>query len=88
MGKAAEGILRSKGKRERRGPLQAKRAENSQGLEINFGKLLLVYFVRPPDLEALGDMRSLGACSSGAIFPRPLSVALAMGYNFTFSVIF
>ena len=28
-----------------------------QRLEINFGKLLLVYFMRPPDLEALSVMR-------------------------------
>ena len=47
---AAERIQRPMGKREVRGALRAKRAETSQGLEINFGKLLLVYFMRPPDL--------------------------------------
>ena len=38
-----------------------KRAENIQGLEIDFGNLLLVHFMKPPDLAALGDMRPLGA---------------------------
>ena len=38
----------------------SKRVENFQGLEINFGKLL-VYFKRPPDLEVLGVMRPFGA---------------------------
>ena len=37
-----------------------KGAENFQGLEINFGKTLLVYFMRPLDFEALGAMRPLG----------------------------
>ena len=37
------------------------RAENFQGLEVNFGKGMLVYFTRPPDFEALGDTRPLGA---------------------------
>ena len=31
-----------------------------QDLEISYGKLLLVYFTRPPDLEALSDMRPRG----------------------------
>ena len=37
---------------------KAKRAENFQGQEINLGKLLLVYSMRPQNLEALGAMRS------------------------------
>ena len=44
----AKKILRPQGKRERQDPLQAKQAESFQGLDINFGKLLLVYFMRPP----------------------------------------
>ena len=36
-----------RGKRERRGPMQVKQAKNFQGLEINYGKLLLVYFEVP-----------------------------------------
>ena len=40
--------------------LRVKRVGNFQGLEVNFGKLLLVYLMRPPDLEALGVMRPLG----------------------------
>ena len=48
MDRTAKRILRSQGNREGGGPLPAKRAENFQGLEINFGKLLLVYFMRPP----------------------------------------
>ena len=48
-----------------------KRAEHFHGLEINFGKLLLIYFVRPPGLKALGVIRSLGACGRGAIYPLP-----------------
>ena len=47
-------------KRERRRPLRAKRAKNVQGLAITFGKFLLAYFMRPPDLEALGVMKPLG----------------------------
>ena len=74
--RAGERTLRPRGKRERRDPLREMRAENFQGLEINFGKLLLVYFMRPPDLEVLGDMRSLGACGLGQFVPCPLSVAL------------
>ena len=36
--------------------MKAKRAENFQGLEINFGKVLLVYFVRaPPQTLCNGD---------------------------------
>ena len=66
---AAERIQRPTGKRECRGALRAKRAETCQGLEINIGKLLLVYFMRPPDLEALGVLRPLGACGPGAICP-------------------
>ena len=60
-----------RGPKIRRGPLRAKRAENFQGLETKFGKLLLVYFMRPSDLEALGVMRLLGVCGPGAICPRP-----------------
>ena len=67
--RAAQRILRPWGKRERRSPLQAKRAENFQSLQINFGKLLLVYFMRPPDLESLGAMRSLGPYGPGEICP-------------------
>ena len=48
-----------------------KRAENFQGLEINFRKLLLVFFMRPSDLRASGIMRPLGACGPGAICPPP-----------------
>ena len=44
-------------KRERGDPLHA---ENVQGLAISYGKLLLVYFMRPPDLEVLGVKRPLG----------------------------
>ena len=35
--------------------------KNCLGLEISIGKLLLVYFTRPPDLEALDVMWPLGA---------------------------
>ena len=31
-----------------------------QGLEINYGKVLLVLFMRPPELKALSVMRPLG----------------------------
>ena len=72
--KADERILRPRGKREGRGTLQTKRAENVQGLEVNFGKLLMVYFMRPSDREALGVMRPLGACGLGEIcLPAPPS---------------
>ena len=37
------------------------------GSRINFEKLVLVYFMRSPDLEALGVMRSFGACGPGEI---------------------
>ena len=46
--RAAQRNQRPRGKGERRGPLQAKRAEDFQGLDINFGELLLAYFMRPP----------------------------------------
>ena len=59
-GRATERILRSRGKEMAEAPLRAKRAENFQGLEINFGKILLVYFMSPPDLEVLGIMRPFG----------------------------
>ena len=52
-------------------PLRAKRAENFQGLEINFGKLLLVYFMKPPDHKVLSVMRPLGASGPGAIWLLP-----------------
>ena len=35
------------------------RAKYFQGLEINFGKVLLVYFMRLPNLETMGAMRPL-----------------------------
>ena len=47
------------GQKERPGPLRAVQAENFQGLEINFDKIVLVYFMRPSDLEGLGVMGSL-----------------------------
>ena len=34
--------------------------DEAPGLEISFGQLSLVYFLRPPDLEALGIMKPLG----------------------------
>ena len=37
----------------------AKLAENFYGLDTSYGKLLLVYFMRPPDLEAFVVMRPL-----------------------------
>ena len=48
IGRAAKRIQRPWCKTERQGPLQVKRAESFQGLEISFGKLLLFYFMRPP----------------------------------------
>ena len=50
---AAKRIQRPQGKRESQGPLEVKGAENLQVLEMNFGKLLLVYF-EAPNIEALG----------------------------------
>ena len=44
--RAADIIQRSRGKRELRSPLRARRAENFQVLEIKYEKLLLVYFMR------------------------------------------
>jgi len=38
-------------------------------LEINFGKLLLVHFMSPPDLEALGVMRPPGLEALGVVRP-------------------
>jgi len=45
--RSAERIQRARCKRERRGLLRAIQAANFQGLEINFGKSLLVNFIRP-----------------------------------------
>jgi len=44
--RAAEIILRPPGQKGETIPLQAKRTEKLQVLRINFGKLLLVYFIR------------------------------------------
>ena len=69
-------------KTERQGTLRAKRAENFQGLQINFEKFLLVYFMRPPDLEALGVMRLFEPRGSVAIYL--LSAALYIGQRSIF----
>ena len=45
--RATKRIQGLRGKKQRRGPLGEKRAENFQSQEINFGKLLLVYFMSP-----------------------------------------
>jgi len=55
--RVTERIMRIPGKSERLGPLTA---DSFQGLETYFGKLLLVCFTRPLDLEALDTMRPLG----------------------------
>ena len=47
-------------KRKRR-PTANEASRNFQGQETNFGKLLLVYFMRPTDLEALGAKSPFGA---------------------------
>ena len=65
--RAAERIQRHPVKRER-GGVQAKRTGNFQRLEIYYGKLLLIYPMRPPDREMLGTMRPWG---SGGISPAP-----------------
>ena len=44
-----------------------------QGLAINFGRLLLVYFMRPPDLEGLGVVRPHGPGDGGTLCPLPPS---------------
>ena len=61
-GKALAGLLtelRGLGTKEKNEPppLRVKRAENFPRLENNCGKLLLTYFMRPPDNEALGVIR-------------------------------
>ena len=58
-------------KRDRRGPLQTKRAENFQGLEINLGKLLLVYFMRLFRPWSIGCNEVLGPWSLGEFAPGP-----------------
>ena len=55
-------------------PLRAKRAENLYGLELYRGRLLLVYLMRPPQLEEFGVMRPLDLEALGPF--APLSVAL------------
>ena len=50
--RAAELIQRPWGKRESRGPFRASTAVNFRGLVVDFANLQLVYFLRPPDLEA------------------------------------
>ena len=68
------------GKSERWGPLRAKRAENFHGLEINYGKLLLVYSMRPLEFEALGFKRPWG----NFLLLPPLSMALLRRAKCTF----
>ena len=46
--RAAERIQRPWGKEEDEAPLRAKRAENFYGLELYYGRLLLVYPMKPP----------------------------------------
>ena len=60
------------GEKERWGLLRAKRAENFQGRGSNYEKLLLVYFMRLPDLEAMG-VRPLGPWGPGALYLLPPS---------------
>ena len=55
------------GEKGKKRPLRAKRAENFHGREISFGQLLLAYFMKLPDFEALGVVRPLGALGLGAI---------------------
>ena len=47
-------------KEEEEAPVHAKQAENFYGLELYYGRLLLVYFMRPPHLEEFGAMTPLG----------------------------
>ena len=54
------GFRGSQAKAEDNDPLRGKRAENFQGLEINYGKPLMVYHMRLSELEPLGVMRPLG----------------------------
>ena len=85
----ADGVQRPRGKIERRGPLRAKRADKFQGIELNFEKLLLIFFMRPPDLEALGIMRPWGnfpplpplcgsACNAIRATPPPQHIKLTL----------
>jgi len=62
--------------REFRGPGAKEKVEkNLRGLDINYVKLLLIYFVRAPNLEELVPPR-LGPLDPGGKLPRPISAAL------------
>ena len=60
---------------------------NFQGLEINFGKLLRVYLMVPPDLEALGAMRPLEALGQFALLSPLLAVLTITMYTTALSKI-
>ena len=57
------------GQKRKMSPPSSEASTKFSGSRIKFGKLLVVYFMRPSDLEALNAVRSLGACSHGAICP-------------------
>jgi len=77
VNRAVEWIQESRDKREKRGPLRAARTETFPGLEVYFGKLLLVHFMRRPDHEELSVMWPLRPWSPSAICtPVSLSVPL------------
>ena len=67
----AERIYRSVAKEKEEASLRAKRAEKFQGLEIDAGKILLVYFMRPPGLEALGFVRPQDSLPPAPLLSSP-----------------
>ena len=48
------------GQKRKTRPLRARRAEDFRVLDINYARLLLVYFMKSPDIEELGVARPLG----------------------------
>ena len=61
------------GQKRKMKPLLAKRAGNFQGLEINFGKLELVYFMMHPDLEGFGYYEAPWTMNPWGSLPPALS---------------
>ena len=60
-GRAFRNVLTEPPKEFRRSGAKGKdEIEYFRGLEVNYGELLLIYFIRRPDLEALGVIRSFG----------------------------
>ena len=82
VSRAAKGFQRGFSKRERRGPMRAKRAEKFEGQGIIFGELLLA--LRPPGPCNIGSYEALRPW--GNLPPLPPSQHPCLRVSLTFDV--